>query len=83
MKVGPGTLVLMSHLIGSLFFVDYNKSSLLHPATQQYDPDAFDSMAVMNSEIWNLGDGEESVISATELLPNVRCENRNRVHHFT
>ena len=53
-------------------FSDYKRCGL-HPHTaQQYDSEAFDSMAVMNSEIWNLEEGEESGLSAADLLPNVR-----------
>ena len=38
-----------------------------------YDPDAFDSMAVMNSEIWNFGEARgEGGLTPMDLLPNVR-----------
>ena len=40
--------------------------------TEQYDPDAFDSMAVMNSEIWNLDTSAEGGMTTKDLLPNVR-----------
>lgn len=51
---------------------DYKRSGLHPIPAQQYDSEAFDSMAVMNSEIWNLEEGEESELSAADLLPNVR-----------
>ena len=52
-----------------IFCADYGQSSGLKAT---YDPDAFDSMAVMNSEIWNLGGGEEGGVTSKDLLPNVR-----------
>lgn len=51
-----------------LYAVDYSSDRLAVP----YDPDAFDSMAVMNSELWNLGEGDEGCVTSTDLLPNVR-----------
>lgn len=41
------------------------------PGPQEYDPDAFDSMAVMNSETWNMGEGDERGLTLHDLLPNV------------
>lgn len=39
---------------------------------QPYDPDAFDSMAVVNSECWNEGGhGSENTLSRGDLLPQV------------
>lgn len=52
------------------FSEDYWSSNVAS-TTHQYDPDAFDSMAVMNSEIWNLADGDEGIFTPTDLLPNV------------
>ena len=54
---------------------DYRHTLHPHMPPQQYDPDAFDSMAVMNSEIWNLGEGEDSQLSSADLLPNVSSRN--------
>ena len=50
--------------------VDYKKNTLHPHVAQQYDSEAFDSMAVMNSEIWNMEGADESGLSATDLLPN-------------
>lgn len=38
----------------------------------QYDPDVFDSMAVVNSELWNDGEEEEETgTTLSDLLPDV------------
>lgn len=37
-----------------------------------YDPDVFDSMAVVNSELWNEGEEEEETgTTLSDLLPHV------------
>lgn len=51
---------------------DYRSRNQHLGVGKQYDPDAFDSMAVMNSEIWNLGEGDEGELTPRDLLPNVR-----------
>lgn len=38
----------------------------------RYDPDAFDSMAVMNSETWNCGHQEEGRLTRDDIVPHVR-----------
>ncbi len=82
---GPFCLVL-----SQMFFVclDYKRSEgfkmkpeqqSVTSSSQMYDTDAFDSMAVMNSEIWNLGEGEtdDRKLTSTDLLPNVRIKGLN------
>jgi len=56
-----------------LSLAEYEKDALrkLGAPLQQYDPDAFDSMAAMNSEVWNVGHNDGHTASVKDLLPNV------------
>ena len=45
--------------------------SRLPPGDVSYDPDVFDSMAVINSEMWNEGDEDEADATLIDLLPHV------------
>lgn len=38
-------------------------------AVPQYDPDAFDSMMTMSSEMWNEGEADEKGLTKSDLLP--------------
>lgn len=64
---------------------DYEKDHegrLQGPKVQQYDPDAFDSMAVMNSEVWNVGQNDGQSVSMRDLLPKVSTSGWQNIHDW-
>ena len=46
---------------------DYKAKRTKHHGTP-FDSDAFDSMAVMNSEMWNEGESDQSGLSREDIL---------------
>ncbi len=56
------------------------RTGSLAPPSSQYDSDAFDSMAVVNTEEWNEGEADEGGVTRADLLPQVREEMGTFVH---
>ena len=63
----------------AVYAIEYDKDAKASSGTplQQYDPDAFDSMAVINSEVWNDGHQEGKIPSVDEILPKVKSNISN------
>ncbi len=47
------------------------------PPSSQYDPDAFDSLMVVNAEEWNEGQADEGGLTRDDLLPQVNPTHRS------
>lgn len=79
-SIAPGLAVGMVAVCGNtILVVNVNRHAthVILPLTPpqapppEYDPDAFDSMAVINAEEWNEGGPDEGGLTRSDLLPQV------------